>query len=111
MNTSVSVDMIIEKHGKILLVTRGHEPFKGKLAFPGGFVNYGEKVEDAAVREAKEETDLSISLKAILGVYSESNRDPRGHTITTVFVANVVSGEVKAGDDAAEAKFYSLADL
>ena len=111
MNSLVSVDMIVEKQGKILLVTRGHDPYKGKLAFPGGFVNYDEKVEDAAVREAKEETGLNINLRAILGVYSEPNRDPRGHNVVTVFIADVASGELKAGDDAADAKFYSLAEL
>ena len=104
-------DIIIEKQGKILLVTRGHEPFKGKLAFPGGFVEYNETVENAAIREAKEETGLNINLRAILGVYSDPKRDPRGHSITTVFVADVFGGEIKAGDDAEEARLYSLAEL
>jgi len=100
------VDAIIEKDGKIVLIKRKIKPFKGKLAIPGGHVEYGEIVEDAAKREAKEETALNIRLIDILGVYSDPKRDPRGHYITTVFVAKSISGKLKAASDAKEVSFY-----
>lgn len=103
-----TVDIIIEKDGKIALVKRKKEPFKDKLAIPGGFVEYNETVEHAAVREAEEETGLKVELKEILGVYSIPTRDPRKHTITTAFVAKPLSGKLKADTDAEEVNWYSL---
>jgi len=88
-NPIPTVDTIIQKGSQILLVKRKKEPFKGLFALPGGFVNEGERVEDAAKREAKEETSLDIELVNILGVYSEPNRDPRGHIMSTVFVGKI----------------------
>jgi len=67
-NPVPTVDIIIEKDDKIVLIRRKNEPFKGKLAMPGGFVNEGELIEDRAIKEAKEETSLGIKLKEILGV-------------------------------------------
>lgn len=90
-----AVDVIIEKNNKIILIDRVIEPFKGKLDLVGGHVEYGETVEDAAVREAKEETGLTIKLKDILGVYSDKNRDPRTHTVTTVFVAEPINEKLE----------------
>jgi 8-oxo-dGTP diphosphatase len=101
-------DGVVFKDGKILLVKRKNEPFKGKWALPGGFVEYGEKTEDAAVREVFEETGLKTSVKSLVGVYSNPNRDPRGHTITVVYLMELVSGELCSGDDAADAKFFDL---
>ncbi len=100
-NPVPTVDIIIEldRSGKIVLIKRRNPPYG--LAIPGGFVDYGERVEDAAVREAKEETGLDVSLKYLLGVYSDPKRDPRQHTISTVFVASA-SGSPRAGDDAKE---------
>ena len=105
------VDIIIEKEGKIVLIERGVEPFKGKLAIPGGHVDYGETVEHAAVREAKEETNLDVKLKSILGVYSGPNADPRGHRVSTVFIAEPVAGILEGKDDAAKANYYDLNKL
>jgi len=98
-NPVPTVDIIIElgQRGEIVLIRRKNPPFG--LAIPGGFVDYGEKVEEAAVREAMEETGLDVSLKALLGVYSDPRRDPRLHTISTVFVAEA-TGKPRAGDDA-----------
>src|SRR3989344_8987826 len=110
-NVVLGTDIIIEKGNKVVLITRGHEPFRGKLALPGGRVNDNENVEEAAVREAKEETSLKVKLKEILGVYSGPNLDPRGYANTTVFVADIVGGDLEAGDDAGAADFYDIKNL
>ena len=107
-NPVPTVDIIIEKDDKIVLIRRKNEPFKGKLAMPGGFVNEGELIEDRAIKEAKEETSLGIKLKEILGVYSIPDRDPRGHLMTTVFIAKPISGKVKGGDDASDAGWFRI---
>lgn len=102
--------MIIQD-GKVLLIKRGKEPFKGKWALPGGHVNYNEKVENTAVREAKEETNLDVEPTRLVGVYSDPGRDPRGHYITIMYLCKILGGKVKAGDDAADAKWFTLEDL
>jgi 8-oxo-dGTP diphosphatase len=100
---ALTVDVVIEfPDGAILFVKRGNEPFRSQWALPGGFVEYGEVVEQAAVREAKEETNLDIRLDGLIGVYSDPQRDPRGHTVSIVFRATPVGGEPKAASDAAE---------
>ena len=109
-NPIPTVDIIIEKDDKIVLIRRKNEPFKGKLAIPGGFVNEGELIEDRAIKEAKEETSLDVELKGILGVYSIPDRDPRGHLMTTVFIAKPKAGIVKGGDDAASADWIKIDD-
>ncbi|MEM5797448.1 MAG: NUDIX hydrolase [Candidatus Aenigmatarchaeota archaeon] len=105
-----TTDVIIEKGNKIVLVKREIEPFKGKLELPGGHVEYGETVETAAIREAKEETGLQVRLKEILGVYSDVNRDPRFHTITTTFIAEPISGKLKASHEG-KPKWFSLNEI
>ena len=110
-NPKLTVDGIILRDNKILLVKRKNEPFKGKWSLPGGFVDYGETVENAVVRETIEETNIKTKIKELLGVYSSPNRDPRGHTVTIAFLLSVISGEAKAGDDAEEAKFFELEEL
>jgi 8-oxo-dGTP diphosphatase len=98
----ITVDLVIELEDKpgrpIVVIRRGHPP-RGH-ALPGGFVDIGETVEHAAMREAREETGLEITLREILGVYSDPARDPRGHSVAIVYVATA-SGEPVAGDDAA----------
>lgn len=96
-NPIPTVDIIIEMAGSIVLIERKNPPYG--WAIPGGFVDYGESVEEAALREAKEETSLSVKIVSLLGVYSDPNRDPRFHTISTVFVAEA-NGQPKAADDA-----------
>ena len=90
-NPSLAVDAAIVDSGRILLIERGRDPYKGKWALPGGFVEYGETVEDAAIREVLEETGVKIDLVEILGVYSTPDRDPRQHTISVAFVGKYVS--------------------
>lgn len=98
-NPAPTVDMIIRlTGGRIVLVERKNPPFG--LALPGGFVDYGESLEAAAMREAKEETGLDIVLAGQFHTYSDPSRDPRSHTISTVFLANA-EGTPVAGDDAA----------
>lgn len=102
----VSVDIIIEFGGGVILVKRKNPPIG--WALPGGFVEYGESLEEAALREAKEETGLNVELVRQFHTYSAPNRDIRCHTISTVFIAKVKSGELKASSDAEDVKiFYS----
>jgi len=107
----LTVDGIIIKDEKILLVKRKNDPFKGKWALPGGFVEYGEKTDDAAVREVFEETGLKTTIDKLIAVYSDPNRDPRGHTITVVYKLDIKGGELKSGDDASDAKFFDVNQL
>ncbi len=102
------VDALIEKEVKIILIKRNTEPFKGLWAIPGGHLELGETVEDGTIREAFEETGLKIKLKQILGVYSDPKRHPGKHTVATVFVGEIVEGELNAGSDAADAKWVSI---
>ncbi len=108
---SITVDGILVENEKLLLVKRGREPFKGYYALPGGFVEYGEKTEDAIVREFKEETGLDVKVSRLIGVYSDPSRDPRGHTISVVYELKKVGGPLKGGDDASEATFIPLNKL
>lgn len=110
-NPFPTVDIIIVDQEKgIVLVERRFEPLG--WALPGGFVDYGESVESAAVREALEETNLTVRLEALLGVYSSPERDPRRHTISTVYIARPENPEaVHGGDDAATARFFPLHSL
>lgn len=96
-NPIPTVDIIIEFQGGIILIKRKNPP-EG-WALPGGFVDYGEDLEAAAVRESKEETGLDIELIRQLHTYSDPKRDPRHHTITTVYIAKA-QGNAIAGDDA-----------
>ena len=103
----LAVDIIIVKGNKILLLKRQIRPFKGKLCYPAGMVEYCEMVEQSAVREAKEETGLKIRLKEILGVYSFPKRDPRFHTISTVFIAEPIAGRIKSSFEG-KVKWYDV---
>ena len=103
----LTVDIIIRRRdGSIVLVRRLEQPFKDFYAMPGGFVEYGETVEEAAVREAKEETGLDVRLVKLVGVYSDPNRDPRGHVVTVAYLAEEIGGRLRAGSDAKEVKAF-----
>ena len=103
-----TVDAIIEINGGIVLIQRSNPPFG--WALPGGFVDYGESLEEAVSREAKEETGLIISDLKQFHTYSSPERDPRFHTIGTVFMAQA-KGKPKAGDDAAGLKVVSSSEI
>ncbi len=103
----IAVDILIIEDNQIVLLTRAIEPFRGLFDLPGGMVEYGETVEQAAVREAEEETGLKVKLNEILGVYSSPNRDPRFHTIAIAFISQPIEGELKSSYEG-EAKWYNI---
>ena len=112
-NPVPTVDIIIEIEKEdggqgIVLIKRKNPPYG--WALPGGFVDYGESLEEAAIREAKEETSLDIKLKSQLHTYSDPERDPRQHTISTVYVAEA-AGEPKAQDDASEIGVFTQEEI
>ena len=93
--------IVVDPQRGVLMVRRKNPPYKGKLALPGGFVEIGETVEQAARRELLEETGLAATKLSLVGVYSKPDRDPRGHTCSVAFLTDVEPGtEAKAGDDA-----------
>ena len=97
-----------ERFKGIVLIERRYEPLG--YALPGGFVEIGETVEKAVLREVKEETGLDAQIVKLLGVYSEPNRDPRFHVVSVVFVLDAY-GEPKGGDDAKKAVVFPIEDL
>jgi ADP-ribose pyrophosphatase YjhB (NUDIX family) len=104
----VTVDIVIEMDGGIVLIERKNPPHG--WALPGGFVDYGESLEAAAVREAKEETNLGVRLVEQFHTYSDPGRDPRFHTVATVFIAKA-SGTPKGADDAKRAEVFGEGTL
>jgi 8-oxo-dGTP diphosphatase len=96
------VDVVIPSERGAVLIRRASEPFEGQWALPGGFVEVGETVEEAAAREAAEETGLAVEVARLIGVYSEPERDPRGHNVSVAFLVRVLSGELAAATDASE---------
>ncbi|HUR68282.1 MAG TPA: NUDIX hydrolase [Candidatus Thermoplasmatota archaeon] len=129
VSPALTVDAVLLKGHEVMLIRRARDPFKGSWALPGGFVEVGERVEDAARRELLEETGLRGDIVDLLGVWSDAKRDPRGHTVSVVFVCKIggiVIGidddrarhagragivDPRAGDDAAEAKWFALDKL
>ena len=97
--------VVFDARGYVLLIRRKHEPFRGSYALPGGFVDTGETVENACRRELKEETGLDVGALRLIGVYSDPDRDPRGHTCSVAYLASVDRTQVQAGDDAAAAEW------
>ncbi|MCF6291090.1 MAG: NUDIX hydrolase [Desulfobacterales bacterium] len=107
-NPLPTVDIIIENKAGIVLVKRKNKPLG--WALPGGFVDYGESLEQAAVREALEETGLAVTLYQQFHTYSDPGRDQRHHTISTVFLATA-QGSPRAGDDAGQARYFTEKNL
>lgn len=111
-NPNPTVDIIIElidrPHRPIILIERKNEPYG--WAIPGGFVDYGESVENAAIREAFEEISLKVELVEQFHVYSDPKRDARKHTLSVVFLA-IATGQPKAADDAKNLGIFSLWEI
>ena len=107
----ITVDGVVFTDNEILLIQRKNPPFQGRWALPGGFVEYGETTENAVLREVKEETGLDTAIISLLGVYSDPQRDPRGHTISIVYLLKTIKGEPIGGDDALKAAFHSIESL
>lgn len=108
---TLTVDAVIPYRGGIVLVRRKNDPFRGYYALPGGVVEYGESVEEAVVREVREETGLECTVDRLIGVYSDPGRDPRGHFVSVCFLVRVIGGELRADSDADEVKVFKLSEL
>ncbi len=113
----VTVDAAVftfsDDKAKVLLINRGNEPFKGKWALPGGFVDMDEELEDAVARELEEETGLATVQLEQMRTFGTVGRDPRGRMITIVFMGIAMEGQdkIKAGDDAAQAQWFDIEKL
>lgn len=104
----LTVDCVVfDRAGRLLLIKRKRPPFKGQYALPGGFVDIGETVEDAALRELEEETGVGGKVTALVGLYSDPKRDPRGHTVSAAFLIRPSSTKAAGGDDAESAEFVA----
>ena len=112
---AVTADAVVitkEPIPQVLLIERGDEPFKGHWAFPGGFMNMDETTEACAIRKLKEETGLELDNPKQIGTYSEIDRDPRGRTISVVYLFEIESErEVTGQDDAAKAQWWDIKEL
>ena len=102
--------VVIEKEGKILLVKRKFQPYKGDWSLPAGFMEYDESPEQCAIREIKEELNVDVKLDGLYGVYSGKD-DPRTHAILIMYWAKVIGGEMKPGDDAEEIRFFAKDEI
>jgi 8-oxo-dGTP diphosphatase len=98
---------VFDARGRVLLIRRKNPPFQGGYALPGGFVDVGERIEDACRRELSEETGLKVGNLRLIGVYSDPKRDPRGHTCSVAYLARVDDANPIAGDDAAAVEWVA----
>jgi 8-oxo-dGTP diphosphatase len=98
--------VIFDPEARVLLIRRGHEPFRGAYALPGGFVDVGETTENACRREVEEETGLEVHDLQLVGVYSDPSRDPRGHTVSVAYATRLPAAVApRPGSDAASAEW------
>lgn len=110
LSPALSVDAVWIRSDKVLLVRRAHPPFQGRWALPGGFVELRETVEEAVVRELKEETGLAARPAGVVGVYSGPDRDPRKPTATVAFLMKGRTGRPRGQDDAADARWVAISE-
>lgn len=102
--------VVIKKDGKILLVKRKYNPYKGDWCLPAGFMEYDESPEQCAIRETKEELNVDVKLDGLYGVYSGKD-DPRTHAVLIMYWATITGGELKPGDDAEEIRFFAKEEI
>ena len=106
-NPSSAVGVIVTRGAEVLLVKRRFDPYRGKWVIPSGFIEYGEEMREAAVREVAEETGFEVELTGLHDAKSCFD-DPRGNTILVLFTGRITGGELAAGDDADDAAFFAL---
>ncbi len=111
INPGVTVNWVITKGNKILLQRRAKPPFENRWEIGGGFVNYGETVEDALIREVKEETGFDIEPEEIIGVYSDPKRDPRKHSISIFFAVKIIGGKLRINKEVKEFKWFQKNEI
>lgn len=107
---SLAVDAVTIRGDEVLLIRRGREPWKGMLAFPGGFVDKGEDPQHAVLRELEEECGIEGKIIRLLCVRGSPDRDPRGHVVSIAYVVSA-DGEPVAGDDAASAAWHKISEV
>jgi 8-oxo-dGTP diphosphatase len=110
IDRTLAVDAIVLVNSKILLIKRKNPPFENCYALPGGFVEKGETVEQALVREVMEETGLDIHIVKLVGVYSEPGRDPRGHVISLCYLT-LASGTPAPRSDAKDVELFDISNI
>ena len=110
----LTVDAVIRyKKNSIVLIRRKNPPFQGELALPGGFVDVGETVEDACIREVQEETNINVKIINLIGVFSDIKRDPRAHTVSIAYLCEprTKNENPKAQDDAADLEIVPISEV
>lgn len=108
---ALAVDaVVIRKSGSVVLIKRRKPPYEGYWALPGGFVEYGETVENAVKREVKEETGLDVEIKGLIGVYSKPDRDPRGHVVSIAYLVVEASGHLQGSEETDVGEFNEIPD-
>ncbi len=105
-NPVPAAGVVIEKDGRVLLVKRKFEPYRGDWCLPAGFMEYDESPEECAIRETKEELNVDVELEGLFGVYSGKD-DPRTHAVLVMYWARIIGGQLKPGDDAEELEYFS----
>ena len=107
---TVDAVILVNNRRNLVLIRRKNPPFQGELALPGGFVDVGETVEEACIREAYEETNINVNIIKLIGVFSDPRRDPRGHNVTIAFLCEPQTKYEKpiAKDDAAALEIIDL---
>ncbi|MFA5076171.1 MAG: NUDIX hydrolase [Patescibacteria group bacterium] len=109
-NPKPVTSVILAKAGQVLMVKRKQEPLQGYWVLPGGYIDYGETPQAAAIREAKEETNLDVRIKDLVGVYQIDN-DPRGHNIDIIYCADIIGGQLAINEESAEFDFFDVESL
>ena len=107
---AVTVDGLVAKEGKILLVKRSHPPYQDFWAIPGGYLEFGETCEEATIREVEEETGLKTKIKTLIGVYSKPQRHPQ-QAISVAYLLEIIDGKVKKSKEAADVDWFPLNNL